>query len=141
LDVKTGKTSAVGDSVGSCELPLSRRPKVVTYRNLAEALANPLDVHILDLSHQKFTQLPSDIERLENLEILNLEFVLNLELPASIGALSQLRELNLRNTFLRTMPVEIAQLRRLQTLKLGGTKLSQAERERIRVALPGCKIE
>ncbi len=89
-----------------------------SYTNLTEALKNPNEVRILDLSRSKLKILPKEIGQLQNLQILNSENNQLTTLPKEIGKLQNLQELHLQNNQLTTLPEEIGQLQNLKVLHL-----------------------
>ncbi len=67
------------------------------YKDLAEALQNPKDVRILDLSENRLTTLPKEIGKLQKLQKLYLNENRLITLPKEIGQLKNLRWLSLKN--------------------------------------------
>lgn len=66
--------------------------------------------------NNRISTLPGDIQKLENLEVLELNQVGLLSLPPEIGNLHNLRELHLRNNRLLVLPKEIGDLPNLGIL-------------------------
>lgn len=67
------------------------------YKDLAEALQNPKEVRILDLSENQLTILPKEIGKLQKLQLLDLSRNRLITLPKEIGQLKNLRWLSLKN--------------------------------------------
>ncbi|UOG51018.1 leucine-rich repeat domain-containing protein [Leptospira noguchii] len=111
-----------------------------TYFDLTEAIQNPLDVRVLNLSIRKLKTLPNEIGQLKNLRELNLSYNQFTTLPNETGQLKNLQFLDLSDNQLKTLPNEIGQLKNLQSLYLINNQLSSEEKERIRKLLPKCKI-
>ncbi len=99
------------------------------YTNLTEALKNPNEVRILDLSRSKLKILPKEIGQLQNLQILNSENNQLTTLPKEIGKLQNLQELHLQNNQLTTLPEEIGQLQNLKVLHLNNNQLTTLPEE------------
>ncbi|WP_173644924.1 leucine-rich repeat domain-containing protein, partial [Leptospira interrogans] len=89
-----------------------------TYHNLQDALDNPLDVLILEMSMNtrismglhELESLPRVIGLFQNLEKLNLDGNQLTSLPKEIGQLQKLRVLNLAGNQFTSLPKEIGQL-------------------------------
>lgn len=88
-----------------------------TYRDLQEALKNPLQVCYLDLSRQNLTELPEEILRFINLRSLYLNF-----------------------NKITTLPEEIRNLKNLTLIDLTGNPITNNEVEKIRKLLPDADI-
>ncbi|EMO85710.1 E-cadherin-binding leucine-rich repeat protein LRR20 [Leptospira santarosai] len=67
------------------------------YKDLAEALQNPKEVRILDLSENQLTTFPKEIGQLQKLQKLYLNENRLITLPKEIGQLKNLRWLSLKN--------------------------------------------
>lgn len=106
---------------------------------LTQALKNP-DTTQLNLSNAALGKLPATVGSLGKLSSLNLSYTHIKELPGEIGSLSQLKNLDLSYSEIETFPAELAQLKNLKVLNLTGTSTSKATREKLKAALPGCKI-
>lgn len=73
----------------------------------------------------RFGGVPAEIGRLTNLEVLNLRGNKLSTLPASIGNLSKLMELDVSENQLESLPSELANLGQLEKLSAQVNKLSQ----------------
>ena len=62
------------------------------------------------------------------------------KLPDNIQDLTQLELLTIANNNLTELPKDIDKLTGLKTLILTGNNINTAEKERIKKALPGCKV-
>ena len=88
------------------------------YTSLAEALQNPNEVRVLNLSKQRITEIPASIAKLKNLQFLELQDN-NIEYIAKeIGSLPLLQELYLGKNRLTTLPPEMGNLKNLRVLDL-----------------------
>ena len=85
-----------------------------------ERLSN---LQTLDLRFTKITSLPESIGQLSNLQALDLESTPLTALPESVGQLTKLQILNLRFTRITSLPESVGQLVNLQTLDLGDTQI------------------
>lgn len=63
------------------------------------------------MSNNELTELPSDIDKLVNLEVLVLSTNQLKKLPSQIGSLRKLRELDLEENELECIPSDIGMLR------------------------------
>jgi len=74
---------------------------------------------VLEIEHFAMSVLPPDIQQLNNLEKLSLNFGFGFrKLPVEIGLLPQLKELDLDNNAIEELPESIGQLQQLQKLSL-----------------------
>lgn len=120
-----------------------------TYHNLQDALDNPLDVLILEMSMNtrismglhELESLPRVIGLFQNLQSLHLDGNQLTTLPKEIGQLQNLFELNLQDNKLKTLPKEIEQLQNLQVLRLYSNSFSLKEKQKIQELLPNCEID
>lgn len=104
---------------------------------MPEHILTMTDLQELDLSHNALTgALPSEIRRLQNLEMLDISDNMMTGLPAEIGQLSKLRILNASNNQLTGLPHELGNLRNLEVLDLSGNDISNQDLEIIRSKLP-----
>ncbi len=87
--------------------------------SLKEALKNPENVKLLNLSNIGLTTFPMDILKLSNLEVLNLGGNELTSLPPEIRGLKKLRELNLIKNNFDTLPSVIGELANMERLELG----------------------
>ena len=111
-----------------------------TYFSIEEALKKPELVYDLDLSEQDFTIFPESIGNLTKLEFLDLSENQLTSLPESIGNLNKLEELYLYGNQLTSLPESIGNLTSLTLLLLYDNQLSPEVIEKLRQALPDCRI-
>lgn len=91
----------------------------------------------LDVSNNKLTgALPSEINKLKNLKILNASNNLMTGVSAEIGQLQNLEILDLSNNQLTGLPYELGNLQKLKTLNLSGNNYSQQDLDIIKKSLP-----
>jgi len=87
----------------------------------------------LDVSHNKLTgALPSQINQLKKLQVLDASDNQMTGVPAEIGQLSNLIELDLSNNQLTGLPYELGNLKNLKILNLSGNQTSQQDLDIIR---------
>ena len=99
------------------------------YTSLAEALQNPNEVRVLNLSKQRITEIPASIAKLKNLQFLELQDN-NIEYIAKeIGSLPLLQELYLGKNRLTTLPPEMGNLKNLRVLDLSNNRLREIPQE------------
>lgn len=91
----------------------------------------------LDVSYNALTgALPSEVQRLKNLRLLNLSHNSFTGVPAEVGQLTQLETLDLSYNPITGLPHEIGNLKNLKTLDLRGTEYSAFDLDIIRKTLP-----
>lgn len=134
------------------------------YYSLDEAMRAPADeVYKLSLEKKRLKKLPAEVYRFKNLHVLNLNRNKLKTLPSDISRLTQLQYLSLYKNKVRFLPEEIKDLAELRTLYLGRNKLTEVpawvgglgklrtldlsrnyltpyEIDKVRKALPRCKI-
>ena len=98
------------------------------------------NLQILDLNANGLTFLPKEIGNLTNLQKLNLSFNKLTFLPKEIGNLINLKELSLSFNNLTYLPKEIGNLINLQYLNLVSNGLPNLEKENIKTLLPNTEI-
>jgi leucine-rich repeat protein SHOC2 len=109
--------------------------------NLPAASLQLPNLTYLWLNDNGLSELPASVGSLSKLRYLNLDRNRLTTLPESLGALGELKWLRLNNNPLKALPVNLDGLaRNLQRLYLKNTPLPEAERARIRHALPNCQI-
>lgn len=95
------------------------------------------DLEELNISNNKITgALPSEIQKLKNLKVLNASNNLMTGVPAEVGQLSNLEVLDLSNNQLTGLPNELANLKKLKVLNLSGNDYSKQDLEIIKKGLP-----
>jgi Leucine-rich repeat (LRR) protein len=94
----------------------------------------------LALRDSKLTTLPPEIGNLTNLEDLYFFNSQITTLPPEFGKLTKLKRLWLHNNQLTKLPLEMENLVNLEMLNLNSNRISATEIERLKMALPNCKI-
>jgi len=118
------------------------KKRSICYIRLQENQLDTLDVRAmlplrnslikLNLSRNRLSSVPAEIDELHNLVWLDLSANLLEELPASVGSLVKLRSLSVASNRLASLPVSIAALTSLQQLNLHDNRLTQ---------LPPCIVQ
>ena len=99
------------------------------------------DVEELDLSDNRLTgALPSQIQRLRNLRVLDASGNEMTGVPAEVGQLSELQVLDLSDNNLTGLPLELGNLRNLRRLDLRGNDPSKQDLDAIRAQLKDAEI-
>jgi len=99
------------------------------------------DLEELNVSNNRLTgALPSQIQHLQNLRILDASSNEMTGVPAEIGQLSKLVELDLSNNKLTGLPFELGNLQQLRRLDLRGNDMSKQDLDTIRVKLKKTEI-
>ncbi|WP_061206220.1 E-cadherin-binding leucine-rich repeat protein LRR20 [Leptospira santarosai] len=111
------------------------------YKDLAEALQNPKEVRILDLSRNRLTTLPKEIGKLQTLQKLDLSRNRLITLSKEIERLQNLLSLDLNENQLTTLPKEIGQLKNLRWLSLKNNTALIPQKNKIQKLLPNTKID
>jgi Leucine-rich repeat (LRR) protein len=107
-----GVASAQDNDIDRCQ-------DATTYYSLEEALSESEEVLKLDIAMLKLTSIPSEIEKLINLECLDLSFNKITTLPIEFKQLQKLRVLDLKGTrFLQKLPPVVAELPNLELVDL-----------------------
>ena len=95
----------------------------------------------LDLSHNALQgALPSQINRLQNLKVLNLSYNQFTGVPAEVGQLKNLEMLNLSYNKLTGLPLELGNLSKLKMLDVSGNAYAEQDLEAIRKNLPSTTV-
>lgn len=84
---------------------------------------HPERVEKLYLGRRELTTLPDTIDRLVNLQQMDLRFNRLINIPATIGFLTHLRDLNLSSNALTELPQEVGDLTQLERLDLRSNQL------------------
>ncbi len=98
--------------------------KVKRFTSLQEALINPGQVYILDLSGKGIKALPGQIVKLKRLQILILSNNYLEKLPDQIGQISHLQILRVDHNKLKEVPKSMGNLFYLQELDLSHNQLT-----------------
>lgn len=93
------------------------------YTDLDEALKNPTEVKILDLSGQHLKKFPTDIALFTNLQILDLQNNRIQEIPNDIQSLNKLQYLYLRKNQISKITPRVGNLTFLKHLDLSVNQL------------------
>ena len=95
----------------------------------------------LNLSNNALTgALPSQIQQLRNLRVLNASGNRMTGVPAEIGQLSNLQDLDLSENALTGLPFELGNLQNLKRLDLRGNNVSKQDLDAIRAKLTRTEI-
>ena len=95
------------------------------------------DLKELDLSHNQISgSLTSEINKLKNLEVLDISSNQMTGVPAEIGQLSNLKILDLSFNLISGLPHELGNLKNLKELYINGNDYSEYDLEIIKQGLP-----
>lgn len=94
-----------------------------------EDICGLIELRWLSLRVELINLLPKEIQRLQNLETLDVSNTGVLGLPKEIGELKRLETLDVSNTMLTELPMEIWTLQQLKTLDAGGTHIREVCKE------------
>lgn len=108
-----------------------------------QQVLNNTKITSLNLSNNSLTgSLPSEIQKLNKLEILDVSNNNMTGIPAEIGQLRKLKVLNYANNQITGLPNELGNLTQLQTFDLSGNpNVSQGDLSGIRSKLPNTDIK
>ena len=96
---------------------------------LPDNIGNLVELHTLDVSHNRLTSLPDTIKELEGLENFYLDYNDFTSIPTSLAKLENLRQLNFDENLLVNIPASIANSPYLQSLHLAGNLINRFPRE------------
>jgi len=131
--VESTATDKISDNI------LSLRNQSLT--QVSQSVFKQTNLVELDLSNNQLTgALPSQIQQLRNLRVLNASGNKMTGVPAEIGQLSKLTELNLSNNQLTGLPMELGNLVSLRRLDLRGNIVSKQDLDQIRTKLTQTEI-
>mgnify|MGYP001796531302 CR=1 FL=1 len=115
-----------------------KKQKYLWYKNLKQALDNPLEVYYLDLTNEGIEELPKEIATLKNLKTLNLNYLPRKDKNSYLYTVLQEDEGERVVTLflvddskkpLRKLPQEIGQLTHLEKLLCAGNQLTVLPKE------------
>lgn len=96
------------------------------FTSLEEALAvHPDDVKYLQLKRERFTEVPKDVFKFTELEVLDLSKNKLRSVPTEIAQLQSLKILNLNKNKLKRLPESVGDLKNLEQLITSQNDLSQ----------------
>lgn len=98
-------------------------------------------LEVLDISHNKFHQLPDFMNRLKRLKVLKVSHNKLKTLPSSLSELSKLQELYLSSNRFSKVPLSICALPKLQVLSLSGNNISVLPKEFCELQKSLCTLE
>lgn len=96
---------------------------MVVHTDLAECLANPDSVYILDLSHTKLRDFPQEVFLLPNLQILKLNRNKIDSIPDRIEELKYLQVLSMERNRIETIPIGLCRIDSLREIRLGDNEI------------------
>ena len=96
---------------------------------MPKEIENLQQLQKLLLYFNQITEIPKEIENLQQLQELYLNYNRLTEIPKEIGNLQQLQKLYLNHNRLAEIPKEIGNLQQLQTLDLSNNRLTEIPKE------------
>ncbi len=111
-----------------------------TFTIWLQAKANAKKVYKLDLSNGALYELTKDIKKLKHLQKFFLENNDLENLPEELCELKNLQYFHVQKNKLKSLPLNIGNLTSLKELDLSNNPLPQSEIDRVKKALPNCKI-
>lgn len=147
LFFKTDQANAPDSSLSTTENTQASSGKTLNLSNqglisLPTDILDDSTVTTLDVSGNNLTgSLPSEIGKLENLEVLDASENNMTGIPAEIGKLSKLKVADFSNNDVTGLPMEIGNLEGLESLDLrGNPNLSVDDLSKIRSRIPNTQI-
>ena len=136
-NVQQGEGETAPNSASSLKLDLSNSG----LEKVPSSVFSKEGLEELDLSGNQLTgALPSQIQQLQRLRILNASGNAMTGVPAEIGQLSDLQTLDLSKNRLTGLPMELGNLKNLRTLDLRGNNVSKHDLDGIRKELTTTNI-
>lgn len=99
------------------------------YKSIEELEGRELQVIHLKLKRDKLTEVPIEIQKLKNLQVLDLSKNKIDSIPAWIGELKHLQILDFSSNEIDSIPPEIAKLQHLKKLSFGDNYISEVPEE------------
>lgn len=141
LTLRTCRIGALPEEIGVLSKLSSLDAGESSLTNLTPAVGYLSNVTRLWLNDNSLTSLPPELGHLSKLTYLNLDRNLLTALPDSLGRLSNLTWLRLNRNRLTALPTDLSGLaQNLKTLYLMDNPIPDAEKQRIRDALPKCRV-
>lgn len=141
LTLRTCNIGRLPDEFGSLSLLKQLDVGQTGLTNLTPAIGQLKQLTHLWLNDNPLPALPPEISVLSSLVYLNADRTFLSQLPEEIGALPNLRCLRLNHNRLTAMPADMSGLaKNLEILYLIGNPIPETEQQRIKAALPGCKV-
>lgn len=103
-------------------------------------IGNLTKLESLSLPVNAISSIPPELGDLQNLKSIDLSDNASLSDIGSIVKIKGLTSLGLYGCHISRLPENIGELKNLKQLGLVGNPIGGAERERIRMALPGCRV-
>lgn len=95
------------------------------------------ELEVLNISNNNLSDaLPSQIDNLKNLKVLNASNNNFTGMPAEIGHLIQLEDIDFSNNNLSGLPLELGNLKNLKKFNISGNEFSEEDLNIIRESLP-----
>jgi len=122
---------------GETELDLSKKGLTT----LPPEIGLLLNLLVLKLERNELRTLPPEIGNLTNLTHVHLNDNQLTTLPSGIVQLKNLTRLEIDGNQFTALPREIGELTNLEILSLKGNSIASKEIERLKTALPKCKMD
>lgn len=106
-----------------------------------DAVCELTQLNQLRAANHGFADIPEAIGKLKALRVLDLSGNHLASVPATLGDLDDLEKLDLSGNAIASLPETLHRLGKLKVLNLKGNPLADGEVERLKKALPGCKIK